>query len=143
MSTELHRRRRKAPKRRGAAPRWLAQLPYAIVLCGVAGGLILCSLNYFRRGSLLVAAALLVAALARVILPVSQVGLLAVRSRFIDVCTLLLLGEMVAFIALSVPPTNTTGMAVVGVFGLLIALALVVSVVRVLLVRRPGRSGGE
>ncbi|MDL4776165.1 MULTISPECIES: DUF3017 domain-containing protein [Thermomonosporaceae] len=142
MSTEVHRRRRRAPRGRGAAPHWLGQLPYLIVLSGVAGGLVLCALAYFRKGSGLMAAALLFGALARLLLPESQLGHLAVRSRPVDCWTLVILGEMVAFVALSVPPMNKTGLLLAGVFGVLIALALGVRAVRFLLAeRRAGRSG--
>ncbi len=82
------------PPRRGAAdhararpavPHWLARLPYAFVLCGVGAGLAVVATNHFRRGSMLIAAAVFIGALARLLLPESQVGLLAVRRRWLDV----------------------------------------------------------
>lgn len=142
MSTEVRRRRRRAPRGRSAAPRWLGRLPYLIVLSGVAGGLALCALDYFRKGSGLMAAALLFGALARLLLPESQLGLLAVRSRPVDCWTLVILGEMVAFVALSVPPMNKTGLILAGVFGVLIGLAIVVRGLKFLVTgRRDGSSG--
>ncbi|MFF5258767.1 DUF3017 domain-containing protein [Actinomadura viridis] len=138
MSTELHRRRRKAPKGGAAGPHWLGQLPYLIVLSGVAAGLVLCSFHYFRKGSVLIAAALLFGALARLLLPESQLGMLAVRSRSIDCWTLVVLGEAVAFVALSVPPMNKTGLGVAAAFGVLIALVFLVRGVRFLLSARGG-----
>jgi hypothetical protein len=66
-------------------PRWLARLPYAFVLCGVAAGLAVVATNHFRRGSMLIAAAVFIGALARLLLPESQVGMLAVRRRWLDV----------------------------------------------------------
>ena len=142
MSTEVHRRRRRPPRRRGAAPQWLGRLPYLLVLSGVGAGLMLCALNYFRKGSGLMAAALLLGALARLLLPESQLGLLAVRSRSVDCWTLVILGEMVAFVALSIPPMNKTGLVLAGAFGVLIALAMAVRGLRLLISgRRDGPSG--
>jgi hypothetical protein len=136
MSTQVQRRGRTAPRRRGAAPHWLAQLPYLFVLSGVGAGLTLCAFNYFRKGSGLMAAALLVGALARLLLPESQLGPLAVRSRSVDCWTLVLLGEMVAFVSLSVPPMNKTGLALAGAFGILIALTAVARGIRLLIAGR-------
>ncbi|WP_242903093.1 DUF3017 domain-containing protein [Actinomadura terrae] len=133
MSTEVHRRRRRAPRRRGAAPHWLGRLPYLLVLSGVAGGLALCAVDHFRKGSGLMAAALLLGALARLLLPESQLGLLAVRSRSVDCWTLVILGEMVAFVALSIPPMDKTGLVLAGAFGVLIAAAMVVRGLRLLI----------
>lgn len=141
MSTQVHRRRRRAPRRRSAAPHWLAQLPYLLVLSGVGAGLTLCAFNYFRKGSGLMAAALLVGALARLLLPESQLGPLAVRSRSVDCWTLVILGEMVAFVSLSVPPMNKTGLVLAGAFGVLIALTLLARGVRLLVAGRSAGSG--
>ena len=141
MSTQVHRRRRKAPRRRGAAPHWLARLPYLLVLSGVGAGLTLCAFNYFRKGSGLMAAALLIGALARLLLPESQLGPLAVRSRSVDCWTLVILGEMVAFVSLSVPPMNKTGLVLAGAFGVLIALTMLVRGVRLLIAGRSSRTG--
>jgi Protein of unknown function (DUF3017) len=70
---------------RPAVPRWLSRLPYAFVLCGVGAGLAVVATNHFRRGSMLIAAAVFIGALARLVLPESQVGMLAVRRRWLDV----------------------------------------------------------
>ncbi|GLY89303.1 DUF3017 domain-containing protein [Actinoallomurus iriomotensis] len=70
---------------RPAVPRWLSRLPYAFVLCGVAAGLIVVATDHFRRGSMLIAASVFIGALARLVLPESQVGMLAVRRRWLDV----------------------------------------------------------
>ncbi len=68
-----------------AVPRWLGQLPYIFVLCGVGAGLVVVAMNHFRRGSMLIAAAVFIGALARLVLPESQTGMLAVRRRWVDV----------------------------------------------------------
>ncbi len=140
MSTQVHRRRRKAPRRRGAAPHWLAQLPYLLVLSRGRRRLTLAAFNYFRKGSGLICAALLIGALARLLLPESQLGPLAVRSRSVDCWTLVITGEMVAFVSLSVPPMNKTGLVLAGAFGVLIALTAVARGIRLLIKGR--RSAG-
>ncbi|XRQ05940.1 DUF3017 domain-containing protein [Actinomadura welshii] len=143
MGTQVHRRRRRAPRGR-AAPQWLAQLPYLIVLSGVGAGLTLCAFNYFRKGSGLMAAALLVGALARLLLPESQLGQLAVRSRSIDCWTLVILGEMIAFVSLSIPPMHKTGLVLAGAFGVLILLVLLGRAVKLVIDgRRAGPPGGR
>jgi hypothetical protein len=70
---------------RPAVPRWFGRLPYGFVLCGVAAGLAVVATNHFRRGSMLIAASVFIGALARLLLPESQVGMLAVRRRWLDV----------------------------------------------------------
>jgi hypothetical protein len=87
---------------RPAVPRWLSRLPYAFVLCGVAAGLAVVATNHFRRGSMLIAASVFIGALARLVLPESQVGMLAVRRRWLDVLlmTAVAVGiTLVAFVA--------------------------------------------
>src|SRR5512139_2456068 len=85
---EVRRQRRTAPRAGTTAPGRLGQLPYALVLIGVAAGLGLIFLEYVKPGSVLIAAAVLFGALARLVLPVSQVGMLAVRKKSTDVLTL-------------------------------------------------------
>jgi Protein of unknown function (DUF3017) len=70
---------------RPAVPRWFGRLPYGLVLSGVAAGLAVVATNHFRRGSMLIAASVFIGALARLLLPESQVGMLAVRRRWLDV----------------------------------------------------------
>jgi hypothetical protein len=87
---------------RPAVPRWLGQLPYAFVLCGVGAGLAVVATNHFRRGSMLIAASVFIGALARLLLPESQVGMLAVRRRWLDVLLMALAAvgiTLVAFVA--------------------------------------------
>jgi Protein of unknown function (DUF3017) len=71
--------------RPAAVPRWFGRLPYGFVLCGVGAGLAVVATNHFRRGSMLIAASVFIGALARLLLPESQVGMLAVRRRWLDV----------------------------------------------------------
>lgn len=83
--------------------RWLVQLPYALVVCGVAGGLALFALRYFRKGATLVALAVLVAAVARLLLPDSRIGLLAGRGRWLDASILVGFAVAIAVVAWVVP----------------------------------------
>lgn len=82
---ELHREHDRRRRPESARARWLAQVPYILVVCGVVAGLFLVALNYYRRGSALLAVAALGGALARLILPDRQVGLLATRKKSTDV----------------------------------------------------------
>lgn len=82
-----------------AVPRWLGQLPYVFVLCGVGAGLIVVAMNHFRRGSMLIAAAVFIGALARLVLPESQTGMLAVRRRWVDVLLMTAAAVGVTFFA--------------------------------------------
>lgn len=88
-------------------PRWLARLPYAFVLCSVAAGLAVVATNHFRRGSMLIAAAVFIGALARLLLPESQVGMLAVRRRWLDV--LLMTTAAVGITLVAFVAKGTTG----------------------------------
>ena len=68
-----------------------AQWPTIVVLSGVGVAMLLIGLDYFRRGSIVLSASVLLAAFLRMLLPESDAGLLAVRSRRVDVVTLLVL----------------------------------------------------
>lgn len=82
-----------------------AQWPFLLVCAGVLAGLgVVVGLNRFRRGTLLVAAAVLLGAWLRALLPARQVGLLRIRGRVVDVATMLVLGVALSVVALVVPP---------------------------------------
>ena len=101
--TSRRSRARRAGKPGGA----LVQLPYLVVLCGVAAGLGLIwqGTQYVRPGTLTVAGALFTAALARLMLPEQRAGMLASRRRYIDVTVLAILavGLLVAGLVLPIP----------------------------------------
>lgn len=84
--------------------RRLGELPFALVLGGVALGLLATGLHHFKRGSVIMGAALLLGALLRLLLPEHKVGMLAVRGRLLDVVTLFALGVLIVVAALIVPP---------------------------------------
>ncbi len=73
-----------------------------IFLAAVA--LVLVGLDYFRRGSVVLAGSVLLAAFLRLFLPEREAGLLVVRSRKVDVLVLGVLGALLALFAFWVPP---------------------------------------
>lgn len=83
---------------------WWRQWPILVVLAGVVIALVLVSLDYFRRGSVVLAGSVLLAAFLRLLLPDREAGLLAVRSRRVDVTVLGVLGALLAVFAFWVPP---------------------------------------
>lgn len=90
----LHRRQR----------RWWHQWPIGVVLLGVAVALIVVALDYFRIGSLILAGSLVLAFVLRLVLTTQQAGMLAVRSRTVDLIVLGGLALALAAFALWVPP---------------------------------------
>ena len=83
---------------------WWRQWPILVVLAGVVIALVLVTLDYFRRGSVVLAGSVLLAAFLRLLLPDREAGLLAVRSRRVDVTVLGVLGALLAVFAFWVPP---------------------------------------
>lgn len=94
---EVHR----LPSRRR---RWWAQWPIAIVLLGVVAALVIVALDHFRIGSLVLAASLVLAFGLRLVLPAPRVGMLAVRSKRVDLIVLGALAAALVVFALWVPP---------------------------------------
>lgn len=94
---EVHR----LPSRRR---RWWAQWPIAIVLLGVVAALVIVALDHFRIGSLVLAASLVLAFGLRLVLPAHRVGMLAVRSKRVDLIVLGALASALVVFALWVPP---------------------------------------
>jgi len=70
--------------------RWLAQLPYGVVLAGLVAGLatIRSGEQAVKGGTLVIAGALLAGALIRLVLPEGSTGMLASRRRLADVAVL-------------------------------------------------------
>jgi Protein of unknown function (DUF3017) len=92
-------REQDAADRRPAAPdaggpRLLTQLPYLLVLAGMAAGLatIRSSEQAVRGGTLVIAGALLAGSLIRLVLPAGRAGMLGSRRRLADVAALAVLG---------------------------------------------------
>jgi hypothetical protein len=77
---------------------WIVeQLAFLAVLItlGAAFGYLLIEPGRWGRGSGVVSVAVLLAGVLRAVLPPSRVGLLAVRSRWLDVASYLLLGGLI------------------------------------------------
>jgi peptidoglycan/LPS O-acetylase OafA/YrhL len=84
----------RSPDAARARDRVTANVPYWIVLAGVAAGLLTVrgGNQAVRGGTLVIAGALLAGALARLVLPERRVGMLASRRRLLDVAALAILG---------------------------------------------------
>ncbi len=73
-------------QRRGS---WLlGEWPLTLVIAVTGVGLAVIAMHHFRWGSLAIAGGTFGAAVLRMLLPTRRVGLLAVRSRFVDVVTM-------------------------------------------------------
>ena len=87
---------------------WYAQItgqwPLAITLLGVAIGLAIVAASFWRRGITVVGLTLAGAAVLRLLLPDRVQGLLRVRSRWVDVVTLAVIGVGILVAAWIVPP---------------------------------------
>lgn len=83
----------------------IGQWPLAIVLAGVATGLIIVATSHWRLGSTVIGAAITLGGMLR-LLPQQRVGLLAVRNKVLD--SIMMLGVGIGIIALAflVPPSN-------------------------------------
>lgn len=92
--------------RRPRSRAWLRQWPITVVLAGVVVAMILIAMDSFRRGSVVLSASVLLAAFLRLLLPDSDAGMLAVRTKRVDVITLGLLGIGVTIFTFWVPPPS-------------------------------------
>lgn len=103
MRHSASRRGRAAGAERG---RWHRQLPYGIVVCGLALALLWIrqSGRNVRGGTLAVAGVLLAAALVRLALPERRAGMLVSRRRLADVAVLAAFGIGVLVAGLVLPP---------------------------------------
>jgi hypothetical protein len=68
--------------------------------------MVLIGLDYFRRGCVVLSASVLLAAFLRMLLPEADAGMLAVRSRRIDVLILGILGVGLTVFTFWVPPPS-------------------------------------
>lgn len=84
------------------APAPVRQWPILAVLSAVGLGLLLTAFGAFRIGTILIGSALLAGAVLRWF--VKDVGMLAVRSRFTDMITYILLGSAIVLLALMAQP---------------------------------------
>ncbi len=95
-----------APRRRRGG--WWTGLPYLAVLAATGTGLWWTweSAQRLRGGTVAIAGALFVAALARLVLPEEWAGMLASRKRFIDVVTLVALAAGLLAAGLVLPTSS-------------------------------------
>ena len=82
---------------------WIRQWPIALVLALVGLSLVLIATDHFRRGSVLLAASVILAFFLRLMLPGSEAGYLVVRSRRVDVVVLGIVGIGLGIFSLWVP----------------------------------------
>lgn len=80
----------------------LMHLPFAAVLALVAFGMVRIAMYHWREGAVLIGGALLVAAVLRAALSHERTGLLAIRTRTVDVLSYAGLGLLILFVALTI-----------------------------------------
>ena len=79
-----------------------SNLPLLLVLAVVAVGLVRIGMYHWREGTVLLGAALLVAALLRALLPETSIGMVAIRGRGVDFLLYSGLGIMIMAVALTI-----------------------------------------
>ena len=89
-----------APRR----PRTVGGVVFLLVLAATLVGVGVVALSDWQAGLIVTGAALLGAALVRLVLPGSQAGMLGVRRKLVDVTTLVLLGGGLVALAVLIPP---------------------------------------
>ncbi|MEJ3656123.1 DUF3017 domain-containing protein [Actinomycetes bacterium KLBMP 9759] len=77
-------------------------VPIALVAVIVASGLVRVLMQHWREGAALLGGAMLVAAVLRMVLPDDRVGLLAIRSKAIDVLCYCGFGVMMIVLAVTI-----------------------------------------
>lgn len=80
--------------------------PISLVLLGIVLSMIFVGTDHFRRGSLVLAVSVVLGTFLRLFLPEHQAGMLAVRSKTVDVAILALLGVGLTIFTLWVPAPN-------------------------------------
>lgn len=93
---------RNVSEQSGGRSRLLTCVPFGLVLLIAAVGFLLVSMQHWRRGSVLLAVALLVAAVLRVVIPQERAGLLVIRSRAVDFLLYSGFGAMILAVALTI-----------------------------------------
>lgn len=87
----------------GRPRRLPAEWPLGLVTATLAAAVLLVATHHFRRGTALLAFAVLLAAGLRLVLPDRRSGLLRVRTKTVDVLTLVVLAAATGFLAVTVP----------------------------------------
>jgi uncharacterized membrane protein len=81
--------------------------PITATLTVVVIGLVVVASGHFRRGTVLLSFGVALALFLRLLLPSSEAGILAVRSKRVDVVVLAFLAVATSVLALWVPPPST------------------------------------
>jgi len=81
--------------------------PIAVVTGVMVAGLVVVATGHFRRGTIVLSFAIALALFLRLLLTSSDAGLLAVRSKSIDLVVLTVLAAGTTLLALWVPPPST------------------------------------
>ena len=89
--------------RRRLADRMPLHLAMSVVMVIATAGFVRVLQEHWREGSGLVGGALLVAGMARVVLPEDRAGLLAVRSQAVDVLCYIGFGVLMVVLAATIP----------------------------------------
>lgn len=84
-----------------------AQWPVLVVAGFGLVALVLVAAGFWRRGALLIGIGVGVAALLRLVLPGDRAGVLAVRSRGVDVAMMAVVCATVVYIAATIDPLGT------------------------------------
>ena len=84
-------------------PRTVGGAVYLVMLAVTAAALALIALDRWRSGLALLGCGLLVGAVARLVLPQHQAGMLGIRRKLVDVATLLLVGGGITVLAFLIP----------------------------------------
>ena len=85
-----------------------AEWPMIVVLAIAAAGLLRVATANWREGSVLLGGALLVAAVLRAVLPPDRAGLVAIRSRIVDILAYSGLGLAVVLLAFTITRGSLT-----------------------------------
>jgi hypothetical protein len=86
----------------GVRSRLPLHAPVAVVFAVVVVGMVRVLTQHWREGAALLGGALLLAALLRVLLPTERAGLLAIRSRPVDVLIYSAFGGVLVVLALTI-----------------------------------------
>ncbi len=86
--------------------RTIDQWPLALVLLGLVVGLVVLSFYDFRAGSITLGVAIIFGAALRTVLPHDRAGLLAIRTRPVDLVTMYGLGIALTTVAVLIPPAR-------------------------------------
>lgn len=93
----------------GLRSRLPVHAPLTFVLLIAAAGMVRTLTQHWREGAVLLGGALIVAAVLRVFLPPDRVGLLAIRSRPVDVLCYGGLGVVVSVLAMTITASLLSG----------------------------------